>query len=626
VALDLETLGLDYHDPNAYIITVQITYKQGHSSVVYFDSRENSLTFNGYAELWYHLNFFMTSPKVSLRGANLKYDRNWLSVFWGLTECTTFKFDTLLVGSLLNENRSNSLNTHTKVYVPSLGGYDDSFNIKFDKSRMDLVPKKELLPYAGGDTDACYQVAQAQLKDLTSDGKLTRFYREILHPAAMAYERVEQVGWCVDRDYYEFLKEELEFEIDGLVKAAKEIVGGRIIVKHTDPHGNLNITKASLLVDYMFSSMGLRLKPIMKTGKTKQPSATMEHMLMFQDNPKAAPFVALLKAYASAIKTYNTYVVGFLKCIRSDGRFHPTYFLFAGDDMGQGGGTNTGRISVKNPPIQTVPKHTSWAKRLRKAFIAPPGMLVLSNDFSQGELKIAACVANEDNMIKVYKQGIDLHAVTAAALSGYELDAFLALKKTSPDLYEGLRFLGKAGNFGLIYGMGVSGFQSYALTTYKLAMTMVQAGERHAGFFKLYPKLVSWHNSSKNTARVYGMVRSKLGRVRHLPLITSPVPEVRSKAERQSINAPVQGTLSDMALWATAILEKRGVTQVAPVFGMVHDQLLSYIPEDFVDKHVAIRKEVMENLPFEKVGWEPQLKFTVDSQVGPNLGQLIDVT
>jgi DNA polymerase I-like protein with 3'-5' exonuclease and polymerase domains len=624
VSLDTETLSNDPYAPGAYIISVQVCHEEGKSDIVFFKDQKSSREFNREPELREQIKWLLTAKGVILlRAANGKYDLNWMAKEWGLNECTTFSMDTTIVGSLLDENRSNSLNVHAKVYTP-MGGYDDELNQKYDKSRMDLVPIDEFRDYAGGDADACYRVSHRLCADLSAEDRLARFYLELLHPAARAYETVERVGWCVDHAYYEHLSDELQHDIGKLEKQGREILGGRLIAKHQTDEG-LNLTKASLITDFMFSPMGLNLKPKMVTPRSKQPSTSMDHLQMFKDHPEAGPYVAVLSEYSGMTKTYNTYVVGFRKHLRSDGRFHPSYFLFAGSDdyTDDEGGTVTGRLSVKDPAIQTIPKHTKWAKRLRRAFIAPPGFLILSNDFAQGELKITACVANETNMIAAYLRGIDLHAVTAAELAGYKLNDFMNLKALDPAKFEAIRQLGKAGNFGLIYGMGPEGFQAYAFWNYGLSLTIEEATAHYNRFlYRLYPGLPRWHERQKEAAKKYRQVVSPLGRIRHLPLIHSAIREVASKQGRRAINSPVQATLSDMSLWATAILWQQGALVKAPIFGMVHDQNLRFVPEDNYETYAKQSVEVMENLPFEKLGWKPQLRFTVDSEIGPNLGDL----
>jgi DNA polymerase I-like protein with 3'-5' exonuclease and polymerase domains len=624
VALDTETLSNDPYNPLAYIISVQVCYEEGKADLVFFENREASLNFNG--ELWLRkqIEYLLTAQdEVLLRIANGKYDLNWLAEKWGMLECTTFRMDTTIVGSLLDENRSNSLNVHAKIYTP-LGGYDDELNRKHDKSRMDLVPRDEFKDYAGGDADACYRVSERLYSAVLEEDRLARFYVKVLHPAARAYETVERVGWHVDHAYYEHLSDELECEVARLEIQGREILGGRLVAKH-QVEGALNLTKASLVTDFMFGVGGLGLKAKMETPKSKKPSTSMDHLRMFKDHPTAGPFVALLEEYSGVAKTYNTYVVGFRKHLRADGKFHPSYFLFSGSDdyTDDEGGAVTGRLSVKDPAIQTIPKHTKWAKKLRRVFIAPPGYLILSNDFAQGELKIAACLSNEENMIAAYLRGIDLHAVTAAELAGYKLNDFMNLKALDPAKFEAIRQLGKAGNFGLIYGMGPTGFQSYAYWTYGVTLTLEEATNHHSRFlYKLYPGLVKWHEKQRGLAHKYRQVVSPLGRIRHLPLISSTFREVASKQERRAINSPVQATLSDMSLWATALLWQMGALAKAPTFGMVHDQNLRYVPEDNWEFYVKQSVGVMENLPFEKLGWTPQLRFTVDSEIGPNLGDL----
>jgi DNA polymerase I-like protein with 3'-5' exonuclease and polymerase domains len=630
VCLDTETLGLDPYSPEGYLISVQLTYKPGQADVVRFNSREESRAVRAgdYTGLWSQLCWLLTSPQVSLVGANFKYDQNWLTVQWGLPECTNCKFDTTLVGSLLDENRGNSLNVHAKVELATLGGYDDAFNQKHDKSRMDLALATDpdgFLAYAGGDTDACYQVADRFRTKLAQDHSLANFYATILHPAARAYESVERVGWHVDVPYMEWLRDELKTEIARLDKEARTLIGGRLIAKHRDRKtGLLNIGKASLLKDFMFSSMGLNLKPKMRTGKTDEPSTALDHLLQFDKDPKAKEFIAVLKEYNSACKTLSTYIVGFLQHLRSDGRFHPSYFMHSGfNEHNAEGGAVSGRLSVRDPAIQTIPSRTVWANRIRQAFIAPPGYVIVGQDYSQGELKITACLANEENMIDAYRKGIDLHSITASTLSGYKLDDFMALKKTDYEKWDRIRYLGKAGNFGLLYGMSPEGFKNYAKFEYGLELTDDEAEEKHSAFFKLYPGLHPWHDAYRNFARRCGFVRSPLGRVRHIPTIKSPDRFTASRAGRQAINSPVQSTLSDMSLWSAAILWKMGAFKVAPMFGMVHDAQYYYVPEDNWQFHVKQNQEVSENLPFEKLGWSPKLKFTVESKVGRNLGQLI---
>jgi len=273
--------------------------------------------------------------------------------------------------------------------------------------------------------------------------------------------------------------------------------------------------------------------------------------------------------------------------------------------------------------MNTIPKHTIWAKGLRSVYIAPPGMVHMNVDYSQGELKIAACIANELGMIKAYQKGIDMHLITGSEVFGITLKKAMAMMKAKDPKIKVIRQGGKAGNFGLIYGMSAKGFQIYAKKSYGVDLTLKQAEDFRIRFFETKPRLLPWHEESKQEARDTLQIRTPLGRLRHLPLINSKDNALRSQQERQSINSPVQGTLSDLGLLAMAILNERYPNLW--YYGFTHDALTFYIPEDEIDLWAGRVKEVMENLPLHLFGWKPQLKFTVDVEISPTtLADLVE--
>ena len=886
ITFDTETIGFDYLHlgdntrPQARFVSFQLSIKKGESHVVYFKdfgSMTQWLTKNAS-----QLIYLFTDKNLSMGGANFKFDLNWLRHFTGLY-CTNFKFDTTLVGSLLDENRSNSLDNHTKIYVPDLGGYADSFNATYDKGRMDLIPQDTLLPYAGGDTDACFQVRQRMTLLLKEQPNLANFYINILHPSARAFEELEYQGVYIDRDRYFEVERDLNDEIKNCIHQAVKCIGGRLYAIHKDPKkvGGINIGKASLIEDYLFSPKGLNLKPKMLTEKTGKPVTSAQHLQMFLDVPEARPFIEAFLNYNKASKALSTYVTGFLKHQRSDGRFHPSYFLFVGDRANGDGGATTGRLSCHAPAFQTLPKKGDWGKRLRKCFTAPEGYLVTEKDYSQGELRVIACVADEKTMLNAYKQGRDLHIQTGSGLGGITYEQMLALKDTDPDKFDSLRKNAKPANFGLClhensqvltknkvtniiktvriadiqechlvwdgvdwvshdgiiykgyhevityqgvtatpchevfthelgkvtlyeatitnaniietargktpitcggdiyfesgdpstdvegnkrlvlrprkrellflwgerdnrklsrrksllnlglfdlsvygtpsddvhikkskqaisarqhesdkckgkrkdpsrtlhrrlpksiseleyvqsiaklssvqkrhlkklgiqvyeakvydilnagerhrftadgklvsncYGMGANGYMTYAKNNYGVDMTLEEAEQiRHAFLYETYPMLPIYHERYKEIARKTGKIISPLGRVRHLPLINSRDSMVRSGAERQAVNSAIQSTLSDMLCWAMAISHQRGHTKYAPCFGAIHDATYNYVPEDDWEKWTLADKEIMETLPFEKVGWKPQLEFVADAKIGKSMGELYDL-
>jgi DNA polymerase I-like protein with 3'-5' exonuclease and polymerase domains len=615
VAGDLETIGLYPEDHGARIVTAQFSYEVGKSDVYYVPASGKPSDVVMRQIRWLH-----TCDKILMMGANYKFDLRWMRWHWGL-DCTNFSCDNLLVASMLDENRSNSLKALAWSHT-SKGGYDRLDELGYDKGEMHLIPKDVLLPYAGCDTDVTLESGRKLKKEITNEGVTARMYRRIVHPASRAFELMEHEGIVVDVEEMGKLRHEISDEIASLEDQMFAMMPGRLKMKYAD---NLSITRPALLKDFFFSPLGLNLKPLMATAKSGEPSTAKAHLMMFHEHQVAAPFVELLTRHGSASKTRSTFIDGFLTHLRPDGRFHPSYFLFNGSAFGgddDDAGTRTGRTSAKAPAIQTLPKKTLWAKKLRACYPAPPGHVILQLDFSQGELKIVACVADERNMIAAFKSGLDLHCVTAAAFMNLTYDEFKALEHTDPFTYDLMRIGAKAGNFGLLYGMQVNGFREYARVTFGFSMTQQEAEDRRNTFlYDLYPGLTQYHADAVSYTKQHGYIESPLGRRRHLPLIHCPDQKERSEAERQCINAPIQSTLNDLTF--KALIDMQAQLPQLRFFAMIHDALYAYVPEDQAEDLARKAIDVMSNLPIKKeLGWAPELQLTADGELGAVLSKM----
>jgi len=371
----------------------------------------------------------------------------------------------------------------------------------------------------------------------------------------------------------------------------------------------------------MFSELGLNLEPKLFTPKTGDPQVTLEHFQLFNEHEEAKAFIKLMEEYGSAHKTITTYIDGFLKHLRADGKFHPSYFLFHGGYEDKEGGTDTGRTSAKDPAIQTNPKHTKWAKLLRKGYIAPPGYVIVSADYSQAELRVMAVLSQCKRMLTAYSKGIDLHAVTAASMMGITLQQFFNLPVKER---KEARQKAKAVNFGLIYKMSPQGLVLYAKNAYGVELTLEEATIYWSNFLERdYPEVQTYHGVQEDIVREFKFVESPLGRIRHLPLIDSPDKEISSKAVRNAINSPTQGTASDLTMLSMVEIDRQ---YKMCLFMMVHDNIAAYVPEDEVEINAVRMKNVMENLPLDKLfGWNPSIPFTVDVEYGPNLADLTEI-
>lgn len=632
VSLDLETIGFDpWHEappwddedydgpPDARIISISLTVRPGTAYVYYVP--EDGVD----PDVREQIEIICNSDKVKLTGANLKFDIVWMKKHWDIN-VTNQKFDTGIVGCLIDENRSNSLNLHAKIYT-SMGGYDDEFNHSHDKGRMDLISKEDLLPYAGGDTDACLRVTHRLKSLLTEDRRLANFYINLLQPASDVFAKLEHRGVYVDSERYDELEKQCTAEMNEYHEQCLSMIPRKLRLMYDD---NLSITRPKLVKEFLFTPKGLNLTPQMFTEKAKAEtweyaSTSGDHLELFKDHEDAAAFMEAYGGFNAAKKTLSTYIIGFRKHLRSDGMFHPSYNLYKGDfGSGDDSGTVTGRLSTRDPAYQTIPKHTKWASPLRTVYVAPPGKAILKLDYSQGELRVTACVANEPTMLKAYKEGMDMHLITGAQVAGITLKKALKWKKKDDSRIKPVRQGGKAGNFGLIYGMAPPGFVSYAWTTYGVDLTLERAKEFHSAFFDLYPGLTEWHKKYIQLARQYKMVRNPLGRIRHLPLIHSRSPKHRSQAERQSINSPIQSCLSDMMLLAMVHID-RAYPEIH-MFGMTHDEVQMYVPEDEVDIWAKRIGDIMSNLPLHEFGWEPQLTFPADAEWSvTNLAECVEL-
>lgn len=638
VTLDLETMGFYPQYPDKKIITYQITDRVGAGFVLH----HSAIPKERMPELVDALHRLLNDKSVRLRGANLKFDLNWLWWKHGL-ECSNFSFDTMLVGSMLDENRSNSLEWHAKEHT-DMGGYDTVFNQKYDKGRMDLVPVNEdFLTYAAGDVDSCFQVSEFQIKQLKIQPSLSRLYAEVVHPAARVFEKIEQRGVLVSPERYAALRADLENDIAHSHAAALKHLPARIKAKHA---GKLDLSRGELVAEYLFDkNMGLGLQPKMWTAVKGEPSTAAKHLKMFMDDPEgdAVPFLTEYRKYVSSSKVLSTYVTGFLQHLRPGNRFHATYLLFNGsayESDDDDSGTVTGRLAALDPAMQTVPKHPKlgqskfWAKELRKCFVAPPGMVMWEADFSQGELRVVACVANESAMLNAYRNNMDLHCLSGANMANIPYDTFLSY---SPDagcvdpvlikIYKEFRQKAKSANFGLLYGMGAEGFRDYARDSYGVLITMQEAEMIHATFFKTYPGLTDYHNRMKNFALNRGFVQSPLGRIRRLPLIRSKDSYTAGRQKRQAINSPIQGCLSDLCLFAIVEIERQLAAKGVQLVGMIHDAIIGYMPaENAADLGLEIQA-IMSNLPIkERLGWDHQLTFPADIEMGDDWASLKKIT
>ena len=277
----------------------------------------------------------------------------------------------------------------------------------------------------------------------------------------------------------------------------------------------------------------------------------------------------------------------------------------------------------ENPNGQNFPKRGKNAKAYRRIFVPPPGYYVLEADLSQAELRIAADMANDKEMLRIYQTGGDIHTETACIALGLTMAQFKQLSKAEQKDW---RTKAKAINFGFLYGMGWRKFIGYAKTQYGVVFTEEEAQQIREAFFERYYALPDWHKAMRQFAHQHGYVRSYSGRIRHLPMIDSDDQGVQSEAERQAINSPVQEFASSLGVMAMGRLSEEIDPQYLKPIAFVHDAIYCYVPYEYIGWAAHTLKYYMQSNPIEE-WFNIRLKCPIvaDVSIGLNLGDTYEL-
>lgn len=640
MAVDTETTGLKWFtasnkkDPDRVkVLTAQICVAAGDVRVVPLDcDYYPELTPKQRKKLVHQLRILLERKKTRKTGHNGKYDSHVLREDLGI-HCD-FDTDTQLLAFLVDENmQEKSLDECIRRWVPSMAGYNDRLNREIDKENMRDCPLDKMLHYAAGDADASFRLATVLTPLAKADKKQWNCYKKIILPAIQTFcDPVELYGVKVNSKKLSELQKELAETEKEMYDSLIRQIPRSIRQKFADPKkpkGGLSFTRDAFVRDYLFLHRdGLRLKARVFTPSTAKlppservPSvSTKTHMPYFQDEP----FVAEYMEYVKLAKLLSTYVgvpyseekkgpTGFWQYIYNN-EIHPSFILHR---------TVTGRTASASPNGQNFPKRGKLAKAYREIFVARKGYTLIETDLSQAELRIAAWMANEKTMLRIYRQGGDIHAMTAAAVMGLSLKEFMALDKETRDLK---RFQAKAVNFGFLYGMGWRKFKTYAKTDYGLEFTDEEAERLREIFFDLYPGLVSWHEKMRAEVIKKGYVRALHGAVRHLPSIKSSEEYIRAECQRQAINSPVQRFASDLGLIAMIRLARDTDPEIMRPVMFIHDALVLEVKDEYLEEARGWVRWYMETPPLKKwFGIEPPLPIIADVSEGKNLGQMEEV-
>jgi len=422
---------------------------------------------------------------------------------------------------------------------------------------------------------ALYEQQKDALKEVP---KFPDLVKNIEWPVIPVLARMEYEGIQLDVEYLKKFSVEIE---DAISDLQQEIYG------HADQE--FNIGSPGQLADILFTKLNLP-KTGIKKGKTGYSTAASE-----LDKLRGLhPIIDLITQWREVTKLKNTYVDTLPEQVDENSRLHTTYALTV---------AQTGRLSSNDPNLQNIPVRTDLGKRIRTAFVAAPGKQLISADYSQFELRLAAVMADDKELVEMFNNGADIHTTTAAQVYGRELE----------DVTKQMRRAAKVINFGILYGMSPHGLAVAANMTFEQAMNFIKR------YKELRPALFAYMDRTKEFARKEGYVETIFGRRRPMPDIHSSNFMVRSAAERAAINMPIQGTEADLMKLAMTEVDKKLSTEFpdARMLLQIHDSILVEAPEDQAKDIAKLLKDTMESV-YPKL----PIKLDVDTTIGQNWGEL----
>jgi DNA polymerase-1 len=473
----------------------------------------------------------------------------------------------VLIGSfLLNSLRREQ--TLTELAEADLG---------YDGSPFDDLDTEELMARGAEIISVIRALHLAQAKAIKTTPELPELARDIEWPVIPVLARMEYEGIQLDTDYLAKFAEEvnemvadLEQEIYGLADQ------------------EFNIASPSQLADILFVKMELP-KQYIKKGKTGYSTAASE-LDKLRD---VHPIINLITRFREVTKLKNTYIDSLPKLVDTKSRLHTTFNLTI---------AQTGRLSSTDPNLQNIPVRTDLGRRIRTAFVAAEGKKLVSADYSQFELRLAAVLSGDQSMIDAFNRGADIHTLTAAQV----------YNRSPEDVTKQMRRAAKVINFGVLYGMSPHGL---SIAT---GMTREQAQKFIDEYFKVRGPLLAYLDGLKEQARKDGYVATIFGRRRPMPDIQSTNFVVRQAAERAAMNMPIQGTEADLMKLAMIKVEKllREQHNECNMLLQIHDSILIECPTEVAENMAEILKNTMENIH------KLPVRLDVDTTIGDNWGEL----
>lgn len=654
-AHDYETSGHLSSDHRGYPTCISIAFQPGYAYVIPLAHKDSPLRKGNKWKriLKYIGRELIQNDRIVKVAHNFKFEHGWW-LKYGIRPRGVI-LDTMLMKYLLNEKRPHDLKSLAYSFFPqyanySIKGEDTERTPEEVVQFWSNVPLETLAPYNALDSDLCLRLA-IYLEQRIRECGFYQLYRNLLEMASYNLAEVESRGYLVDRPYLDGLCESYKTKIEEAeakmyavpslikynkkrVKAAKKALldglleqieiktneldsttdkkklgslqrsitnlqkkydnysaGVGLTKKDKESLQPLNLKSVKQLIDFLYyNKYGLRL-PIIKyteDKKTKKPTknpATSEDVLLELKDKDETGFIETLLKYREITKLYSTYIVGIRDILNPDNTLHGSFLIH---------GTVTGRLSSRNPNLQNMPRDTT-AKDIKYMFVCPKGKVMMQLDYSQAELRVVAGWSQDKQMLEWFRVGHDIHLATACKKYkiSYE-DAYkIYSNEDDPDfkIWKVRRKQAKTIGFGVLYQQGPNHLKE-SLSTPDHKATKEEAIEFLDEWFDTFPRIRKFVKKQQKFAEEHGYVVSPFGRKRRLPEARNKREQGKyAKALRDAVNAPIQGTASDFALFSSILIREQIMQGKLPAsieqIGTIHDSLMFYLdPKDMNDEVV----------------------------------------
>ncbi len=450
-------------------------------------------------------------------------------------------------------------------------------DLHYDGSELEDLSDDEIIQRAPDFVSLIAALHEQQAKDLQDKPKLAELARTVEWPVIPVLAGMEYTGMLMDTEYLS----KFAIEIDGTIESLQQQI-------YETAGQEFNIASPSQLADILFDGIGLSAVGI-KKGKTGYSTAASELAKLRGQHP----IIDLITQYREVAKLKNTYVDTLPKLVDSESRIHTTFNLTI---------AQTGRLSSTDPNLQNIPTRTDLGRRIRTAFVAGPGNKLVSADYSQFELRLAAVMAEDTELVGMFNRGADIHTATAAMVYGRSIE----------DVTKGMRRAAKVINFGILYGMSPHGLSAATGMSFEQATTFINK------YKQVRRPLFDYMDRTRELARTQDYVETLLGRRRPMPDIHSANFIVRQAAERAAINMPIQGTEADLMKLAMIEVDRLLHSKFpdSKQLLQIHDSILVECPSEDAEDICKLLKQAMENI------YKLPVRLDVDVTIGDNWGEL----